>query len=78
MQFQNYIHRRVAECAEELVFSFAAERAANEKPQPLRGKLALQALLFNIRRFIQYYLAEGLLFFTFWLPAPRLGGVSRK
>jgi hypothetical protein len=33
----SFIHRKVAENAEELFFSFAAERAANENPQPLRG-----------------------------------------
>jgi len=48
MQYDNYIHRRVAEGAEELSFSFAAERAANENPQPLRGILGIAGEFYQI------------------------------
>jgi hypothetical protein len=36
--FRLLSHRRVAEVAEEIVFSLATERPAREKLQPLRGR----------------------------------------
>jgi hypothetical protein len=36
-KFKNCNHRRVAGISEGLFSSFAAERAPNENPQPIRG-----------------------------------------
>jgi hypothetical protein len=40
-KFKHFIHRKDAEIAEELFFSFAAERAANENPQSRFGVIGI-------------------------------------
>jgi hypothetical protein len=45
LKFNRCIHRKNAESAEEFFFSFAAERAANENPQPLRGVIYIPLVL---------------------------------
>jgi hypothetical protein len=61
------IHHRGAESAKDLFFSFAAERAANENPQPLRGGIYISLSLFLVSLNLpKITLPEGRLFFTFW------------